>query len=149
MLLLWIVAGFSFFSSPVYCFVVVPNTCSGAQNRQPHSLPINVIGSQTGTVVLFGGLGAGKWARKLGKLVGGATHDSEWKQVPEAFLEGFEESEINARARNAKQMEEYPAQENLELPSAMDASIIKDAEIISDDKDRSEEEQEGQQSRKL
>ena len=120
--------------------MVVDIPCSRARNQPSRYLPIgNVISSQAEKLVLFGGLGAGEWARKLGKLVGGATHDSEWKQVPEAFLEGLEESEINARARNAKQMEELPAQESLELPSAMDSSAIKDAEIISDNKGGSQE----------
>jgi len=44
----------------------------------------------------------GDLARSIGKSVG----QSDWKQVGDAFVEGMEESEINARARNAKPMEQ-------------------------------------------
>ena len=67
-------------------------------------------------------------ARKLGKLVGGATHDSEWKQIPKAFQEGLEESEINARARNAKPMEALPQ----ELPSSIQTANSSAKETIVD-----------------
>ena len=63
---------------------------------------------------------AGDMARGLGRLLG----NSEWKKVPEAFMEGMEESEINARARNAKEMEALPP----ELP----APVAKDGEDVVD-----------------
>jgi hypothetical protein len=64
------------------------------------------------TVAVFGL--ASDMARRLGQLVGG----SEWKQVSDSFREGFEESQINARARNAKPMEALPP----ELPDSMGSS---------------------------
>ena len=48
---------------------------------------------------------AGEWAKRLGRVVGETMYDSEWKRVPEEFKIGFEEGEIEARARNASPME--------------------------------------------
>ena len=154
----WVVVCLSLFFPQGSCFVVLHSTDTSFQiwhDRLPFlakndrgdyrcSLLANGHRRNTQTVLVFAGFGLGDLARKLGKWVGEATHDSEWKKVPDAFLEGFEESEINARARNAKPMQEVPAQEeDLELlPSThRDASNIEDAEIVSEnkkDQDRSD-----------
>ena len=69
---------------------------------------------------------ARKMARRFGKLVG----ESEWKKIPESFQEGLEESEINARARNAKPMEPLPE----ELPSTL--SDESTSEALDDTKEK-------------
>mmetsp|Transcript_26040 Transcript_26040/g.39418 ORF Transcript_26040/g.39418 Transcript_26040/m.39418 type:complete len:130 (-) Transcript_26040:191-580(-) len=62
--------------------------------------------TKTKTVARFGQ--ASDWARNFGKAIGKNWQNSDWKLVTDAFREGLEESEINARARNAKPMEAPP-----------------------------------------
>ena len=75
---------------------------SGSSFIVTHTPETTTTKSSRQNTVLYGL--TGDFARGLGRLVG----KSEWKQVPDAFREGFEESEANARARNAKPMESLP-----------------------------------------
>lgn len=88
----------------------------------------------TTTIARFGQ--ASDWARKFGKAIGKNWQNSDWKIVTDAFQEGLEESEINARARNAKPMEAPPPGIIKEKPqqSASKEQVVVDAEILDETK---------------
>lgn len=78
---------------------------------------------------------ASNLARHLGKTIGKSWQDSEWKQVRDAFQDGLEESEINARARNAKNMESPPLDSgDTPLLVKQQRQKVVDAEIVDDNK---------------
>jgi Sec-independent protein translocase protein TatA len=54
--------------------------------------------------------------QQIGNMVGQVKSDlpDDLKKIPQEFQKGFEESTENSRARNAKQMEILPEEEDIE-----------------------------------
>mmetsp|Transcript_13007 Transcript_13007/g.32833 ORF Transcript_13007/g.32833 Transcript_13007/m.32833 type:complete len:145 (-) Transcript_13007:301-735(-) len=75
---------------------------------------MGLFGLGAGEIVLV--LGAAAFIigpEQLGKMAGSLKSDvpDELKKIPEEFQKGFEESTDNSKARNAKQMEALPEEE--------------------------------------
>ncbi len=76
---------------------------------------MGLFGLGAGEIVLV--LGAAAFIigpEQLGKMAGSLKSDvpDELKKIPEEFQKGFEESTDNSKARNAKQMEALPEEED-------------------------------------